>query len=243
MVKISTLRTHTYFDRLRNVRQQRGVFVESVAPWVCARCGWQWRRWSAGQGRREWSPTAPERLRPRPATSVSLPSDWWTSLCTSVIVIIIVIIISVTTTTQQPFYGPLSGTRPTRVSQYQKKHLVNHPPSWSSSSFYQLLPSTTSHSILPVQITCLAIFLHNLSPSPLWSTSWSGALHLIFHTFLHPISVFFSQHMPIPLQPVTNTSYLFTPTKLIRRNSTALFKPALNHCHANAFPRPPDGET
>ena len=28
------------------------------------------------------------------------------------------------------------------------------------------------------------------------------ALHLIFHTFLRPISVFFSQHMPIPSQPV-----------------------------------------
>jgi len=76
-----------------------------------------------------------------------------------------------------------------------------HPPSWSSN-LYQLLPSTTIHSILPVQITCLAIFLHNLSPCPLWSTSWPGALHLIFHTFLHPISVFFSQHMPIPSQPV-----------------------------------------
>ena len=58
------------------------------------------------------------------------------------------------------------------------------------------------HSILPVQITCLAIFLYNLSPRPLWSTSWSGALHLIFHTCLHPISVFFSQHMPI--QPLWN---------------------------------------
>ena len=34
------------------------------------------------------------------------------------------------------------------------------PPSWSSSSLYQLLPSTTIHSILLVQITCLAIFLH-----------------------------------------------------------------------------------
>jgi len=77
-----------------------------------------------------------------------------------------------------------------------------HPPSWSSSSLYQLLPSTKIHSILPVQTACLASFLHNLSPRPLWSTSWSGALHLIFHTFLHPISVFFSQHMPIPSQPV-----------------------------------------
>jgi len=41
-----------------------------------------------------------------------------------------------------------------------------HPPSWSSSKLHQLLPSTTIHSILPVQIACLAIFLHNLSPRP-----------------------------------------------------------------------------
>jgi len=62
-----------------------------------------------------------------------------------------------------------------------------HPPSWPSSNLYQLLPSTTIHSILPAQTACLAIFLHNLSPHPIWSTSWSGVLHLIFHTFLHPI--------------------------------------------------------
>jgi len=68
---------------------------------------------------------------------------------------------------------------------------LTHPPSWSSSGLYLLLPSTTIHSILPVQMTCLAIFWHNLFPCPFWSTSWSGALHLIFHTFLHPISVFF----------------------------------------------------
>jgi len=96
-------------------------------------------------------------------------------------------------TPQQPFYGPLSLT--TRVSQYP-------PPSWSSPNLYQLLPSTTIHSILPVQIACLAVFLHNLSPCPLWSTFWSGPLHLIFHTFLHPISVYFSQHIHIPSQPV-----------------------------------------
>ena len=55
---------------------------------------------------------------------------------------------------------------------------LTHPPSWSSSNLYQLLPSTTIHSILLVQITSLAMFLHNLFPCPLWSTSWSGALHL-----------------------------------------------------------------
>jgi len=36
--------------------------------------------------------------------------------------------------------------------------------------------------------------LHNLSPSLLWFTSWSGTLHFILHTFLHPIIVFFLQH-------------------------------------------------
>ena len=78
-------------------------------------------------------------------------------------------------TTQQLFYGPLSGTT-------QWAGTRRNTPSWSSSNLYQLLPSTTIHSILPVQIM---------------STSWSGALHLIFHTFLHPISVFFSQHTPL----------------------------------------------
>jgi len=75
----------------------------------------------------------------------------------------------------------------------------------SGSSFilYQLPPPYTMiHSILSVQFTCLRVFLHNLSPSHLWSTSWSGTLHFILHTFLHPIIVFVLQHMPIPLQPV-----------------------------------------
>ena len=96
-----------------------------------------------------------------------------------------------TTTVLRPFVRDYPG-------EPVPKETLTHPPSWSSSNLYQLLPSTTIHSILLVQITCLAIFLHNLFPCPLWSTSWSWALHLIFHTFLHPISVFFSQHTPIP---------------------------------------------
>ena len=64
---------------------------------------------------------------------------------------------------------------------------------WSSTILYQLPPSTTIHSILPVQFTCLTAVLHNLSQSPLWSTSWSGTLHFILHRFLHPIIVFVSQ--------------------------------------------------
>ena len=73
---------------------------------------------------------------------------------------------------------------------------------WSSIILYLLPLFTTIHSILPVQFTCLTVFLHNLSPSPLWSTSLSGTVHFILRTFLHPIIVFFSQHMPIPLQSV-----------------------------------------
>jgi len=65
---------------------------------------------------------------------------------------------------------------------------ISHYPTFIH--LYRLLPSTTIHNILPVQFTCLAMFLHNLCPSPLWSTSWTGALRLILHTFLYPISVF-----------------------------------------------------
>ena len=92
----------------------------------------------------------------------------------------------------QLFYSSWSGT--TQVNSYKKKHSPTHL-SWLSSNLYQLLPSTTIHSILHVQfritIYNLTILLHNLSPSPLWSTSWSGALHLIFiHFFTQSVSSF-----------------------------------------------------
>jgi len=99
----------------------------------------------------------------------------------------------------QPFYGPLSET--TWVSRYQKKHSLTHLP-WLSTFLYQLRPSTTIHGILLVQFMCLTVFLHNFSPHRLWSVSLSGALHFILHTFLRAIIVLFSQHMPIPSQPV-----------------------------------------
>jgi len=98
-----------------------------------------------------------------------------------------------TTTVLRPFVPDYRG-------EPVPEETLTHPPSWSSSNFYHLfhlLQSTTSSLF-----KYTAIFLHNLSPRPLWSTSWSGALHLIFRTVLHPISVFFSQHMPIPSQPV-----------------------------------------
>ena len=85
-----------------------------------------------------------------------------------------------TTTVLRPFVRDYPG-------EPVPEETLTHPPSWSSSSLYHLLPSTTIHSILPVQFTCLAIFLHNLCPCPLLSTSWSGDLHLKFHTFFSPI--------------------------------------------------------
>ena len=103
----------------------------------------------------------------------------------------------------QPFNGLWSGT--TRVGRYQKKHSPTHTPSWSSDILYQLPPSTTIHSILFVQFTCLTVFFHNLSSGPIWSSFWSSfwswTLYFIFHAFLHPV-IIFSLHMPIPTQPV-----------------------------------------
>jgi len=65
-----------------------------------------------------------------------------------------------------------------------------------------LLSSTKIHTILPVQFTCLTIFFAQpVSKSSLVCLLiWS--LCLILHTFLYLISVFFLQHMPVPLQPV-----------------------------------------
>jgi len=54
----------------------------------------------------------------------------------------------------------------------------------------------------PHSNTCPTVFLHNLYPSLLWSTSRSGTLHFILHKLLHPIIVVFSKHIPIPSHPV-----------------------------------------
>jgi len=85
--------------------------------------------------------------------------------------------VTTTTTTTTTVLHPSVRDYP---SELVPEETLTHLSSWSSSNLYQLLPSTTIHSILLVQITCMAIFLHNLFPCPLWFTSWSGALHLIF---------------------------------------------------------------
>jgi len=83
----------------------------------------------------------------------------------------------------------------------------NSHPSWSSDILYQLPPFTTIRSNLSDQLRCLTVLFDNLSPGPLWSSSWSWTLNFILHAFLHPIIVFFLQHMPMPSQPVL----LYTP--------------------------------
>jgi len=90
---------------------------------------------------------------------------------------------------------------------------------WSSIILYQLPPTTTIHGILPVQLTCLTVFFTTsdqvLFGLPLGlepSTSYS--VH-----FIHPVIVFFSQHMPIPSQLVLSLCHLFIVSQLFTWNS------------------------
>ena len=89
---------------------------------------------------------------------------------------------------QQPFLRPFVRDYPGEP--VPEERLI-HPPSWSSSNLYQLLPSTTIHSILPVQITCVVIFLHNLFPCPPWSTfGLEPSTSYSIHFFSQSVSFF-----------------------------------------------------
>ena len=99
-------------------------------------------------------------------------------------------------THSQPFVRDYPG-RPVPEETFTHSH-----PSWSPDILYQLPASTMIQNILPVQFTRLTFLFHNLSSVPLWSSSWSRTLYFIFHTFLQPIIIFFSQHMSILSQPV-----------------------------------------
>ena len=103
-----------------------------------------------------------------------------------------------THTHTQPFNGLWSGT--TRVGRYQKKHSPTHAhPDHRTSfiNFLHLLRSIASSLFsLRARQSSLTTF-----PGPLWFSSWTWTLYFILHAFLHPINIF-SQHMPIPTQPV-----------------------------------------
>jgi len=100
----------------------------------------------------------------------------------------------------QPFYSSLDFVWDNPDELVSDETFTHSHISWSSIIPNLLPPSFMIHSILLVQFMCLTVFFHNLSPSFLWSTSWPGTLHFILHTFLHPIIVFFSQHMQRELE-------------------------------------------
>ena len=115
-------------------------------------------------------------------------------------------VLKVTHTHTQLFYSSLDFVRYNLVEPVPEETFTHSHLLWSSIVTYLLHPSNMIHGILPVQSTCLTVIFHNLSSSFLWSTSWPGTLH---HTFLHPIIVFFLQHMPIPSQPGSASSHRF----------------------------------
>jgi len=94
----------------------------------------------------------------------------------------------------QPFNGLLFGTY--RVGRYQKKHSPTHTHPDHRASFIIFLHLQRSMA------SSLTVLLDNLSPGPLWSSPWPSTFHFILHAFLHPIIIIFSQHVPIPTQPV-----------------------------------------
>jgi len=93
----------------------------------------------------------------------------------------------------QLFYGSLDFVRDNPGEPIPEETFTHSHLSWSSIVLYLLHPSNTIHGVLPVQSMHLTVFLHNLSPSFLRSTCWTGTLHFILHTFLHPIMLLSSK--------------------------------------------------
>jgi len=110
----------------------------------------------------------------------------------------------------------LSGT--TRVSWYQKKRLPTHTyhghPLSASSIYYDLW-----HPLCSIYVPD-SLFPQSLSKFPF---DYLLAWHPPLHTFLHPIIVFFLQHMPIPSQP----ELLLTPLPQSRHHTVILQPSAL----------------
>jgi len=97
----------------------------------------------------------------------------------------------------QSLYGSLDFVWHNSVEPVPEEIFIHSHLSWSSIIPYVLPPSFMIHGIL-VQFTCLAVFLHNFRPRFLGlapSTSYSV-------DFFTQSFVFFSQHMPVPSQPI-----------------------------------------
>jgi len=86
----------------------------------------------------------------------------------------------------QPFYGPFVRDYP---GVPVPEEALTHPPSWSSSNLYQLLPSTAIHSV--------ASSLFKLRA---WQSFHTTSFHVLFR-------------LPLGLEP--STSYISSPNQCI----------------------------
>jgi len=68
-----------------------------------------------------------------------------------------------THTHTQPFYGSMDFVRDNPDEPLPEETFTHSHLSWSSIVPYLLYPSTTIHGILPVQSTCLTVFLSTIS--------------------------------------------------------------------------------
>ena len=90
-----------------------------------------------------------------------------------------------THTHTQPFNGSMDFVWDNPSEPVPKETFTHSHLPWSTIILYLLPPSTAIVDILPVQYLCLTVFLHNLCPRFVWSTSWPGTCHFILHTYLH----------------------------------------------------------
>jgi len=116
--------------------------------------------------------------------------------------LILTMLVHYLTSTTTTFCDPLDFVRdypgePVLEETFTRSHLL-----CSSIIPYLLPPSITIHGILPIQFTCLTVYLPN------FTCKFSLVCLLAWHTPLHtpnissPVIVFFLQHMLIPSQPV-----------------------------------------
>jgi len=121
----------------------------------------------------------------------------------------------------QPFYCSLHFVQDKSGEPVPEERFTHSHLSWSSVIPYLLHPSSTIHGIPLFNLRAWQSF-STISLQVFFGLSLGLApsLHTIIHTFLHPIIVFFSQHMPIP-------SYCFSvvprPCHLILASPSTLY--------------------
>ena len=96
-------------------------------------------------------------------------------------------------------------SRTTQVGQYQKKHSPTHTHPYHQTSFINFLHLLRSIASSGLSLRAWTFLWDNLSPGTLWSSSWSWTLYFILHAFVHPIIIFFSQHMLLQTHTHTHT--------------------------------------